>query len=113
LVESTSHGLRPDEELLGRLRGLLEPIEHRLASIEERLRGSRRDYYRVEELATLVGRSEYSIRRWIKQGKLKATRLEGTGPRGFLLVPRDQVERLIRIGEVTDVPAITAGQPRE
>ena len=84
-------------EILNRL-DRLSAIEQRLAAIEEQLRGTRKDYLSIRELADLFGRSEYTIRRWIKVNKLQALRVEGTGPRGRLLVHRAEVDKLIGLG---------------
>jgi hypothetical protein len=95
------------EAVFDRLGQRLVLIERRLGAIEERLAGARKEYYRVDELSALVGRSGYSVRRWIKEGRLKATRVAGTGPRGILLVPREQVERLVNSGRVSAIPGVT------
>jgi hypothetical protein len=95
------------EAVFDRLGQRLVLIERRLGAIEERLAGARKEYYRIADLSALVGRSDYSVRRWIKEGLLKATRVAGTGPRGILLVPREQVERLVNSGRVSAIPGVT------
>jgi excisionase family DNA binding protein len=40
----------------------------------------------VNEAAKLAGRKPYTIRRWIKEGGLKATRINLGGPKGRLLI---------------------------
>ena len=58
-------------------------------------RGKAKTLLTVEEVAEEVGRAPYTVRNWIKNGKLKATRVDGTGPRGRLLVRREDVEALV------------------
>jgi excisionase family DNA binding protein len=67
---------------------LIERIFSELEGIRELLSGRRKDLYTTAEVAEATGRSEYTVRRWIAEGLVEAIRVEGTGPRGRLLVPR-------------------------
>jgi excisionase family DNA binding protein len=80
-----------------------------LTEVRDRLAGHHKPVYTVEELAGLTGRSPYTIRRWIKQHKIEACRLDGTGARGRLLISRDQLQRLIRTGMGGRVPPTVGG----
>jgi excisionase family DNA binding protein len=75
-----------------------------LTEIRDRLAGHHKPVYTVEEIAGLTGRSPYAIRRWIKEHKIEAIRVSGTGPRGRLLVARDQLQRLVATGMGGQVP---------
>jgi excisionase family DNA binding protein len=88
------------EQVLHRL-NYLDRIEQRLAGIEDRIHGAVKDYFTVGEIAGLVGRSAYTVRRWVGEGKLAALRVEGTGPRGRLLIPRGEIEKVIGGGHVS------------
>jgi len=78
--------------------------------IRDRLAGSHKDWYTVEEVAHLTGRSAYTIRRWIKATRLEAVRVQDTGPRGRLLIARDQLHRLTAAGLGCRVPDACLGQ---
>jgi excisionase family DNA binding protein len=70
-------------------------IGRRVDELVEHARGKAKPLLTVEEVAAEVGRSNYTCRSWIKSGKLKATRVQGTGPRGRLLVRREDLDRLL------------------
>lgn len=58
-------------------------VEERLARIESLLaqlveREVVKDHYDIEELARIVGKSEYTVREWCRQGRIKADK-QGTG----------------------------------
>jgi excisionase family DNA binding protein len=57
-----------------------------------------KDFYTVAEVAQYVGRSAFTVRRWITEGKIDGIRLAGTGPRGRLLVPHGELLRLFEKG---------------
>ena len=91
---------------------MLEKIMATLEDISARLAGTRKDFYTVEEIAELTGRSAYTIRRWITEKRIHARRVAGTGPKGRLLIPRDQVDVLIASGLGEEIPSVaqSAGQ---
>jgi excisionase family DNA binding protein len=82
----------------------LPALEGGLFELRALLQPRRKDYYRIEEVASLTGRSEYTVRRWVTEGKLRATRLAEGGPRGRLLVPREEMQRLISSGKGGQIP---------
>jgi|GEM_PF-3815782 len=102
LAEKSPHGLDDVLQELGALR--IEMITH-FDSVEGRIVGlescfSRRSksHLTVEEIAAITGRTAYTIRRWIKEGRLKAQRLTEGGPKGRLLIPREELDRLVAGG---------------
>lgn len=89
------------------LKLVLELLTYLKLSIEDvraQLTAKRKDFSTVEELANLVGRSPYTVRRWIAEGRIKAIRVDGTGPKGRLLIPRDQIDVLVAGGMAAAVP---------
>jgi excisionase family DNA binding protein len=86
------------------IRHSLPALDHKLEALRELLAARRKEHYVVEEVAELTGRSPYTIRRWVSEGKLQAIRLRDGGPRGKLLVPRSELERLVASGQGKNVP---------
>jgi excisionase family DNA binding protein len=93
-------------DLCGQLPAVLEKLD----VLRDLLAGRRKDNFVVEEVAELTGRSGYTIRRWIAEGKLKAVRIAEGGPRGRLLIPRTELERLVAAGRGSEVPATALDQ---
>jgi len=53
----------------------------------------------TEEAASLCGRSPYTIRSWIKKGRLSgAKKIAGTGPKGKWIIPRESLTKLLEEG---------------
>ncbi len=75
-----------------------------VTDIRHLLTERRKDYYSVDEVAGLTGRSAYTVRRWISEGRVEATRIAGTGPRGKLLISREQLQRIVASGLADRVP---------
>jgi excisionase family DNA binding protein len=73
------------------------------------LADTRKPYYAVEEVARLTGRSGYTVRRWIAENRIQATRVAGTGPKGRLLIPAGELDKLIATGLGSQVPTVCAG----
>jgi excisionase family DNA binding protein len=76
------------------------------------LQGQRKPHYTVEEVAELSGRTPYTVRRWIAEKRIAASRISGTGPRGRLLIAREELDTLIRSGLGTDIPDAVANSDR-
>ena len=89
------HGINSALESIEKLPpGMLQDFCNRLQSVDEklneildRLAGEIKSHYPVGEVAQLTGRSPYTVRRWISEGMISATRVAGAGPRGRLLIP--------------------------
>ena len=81
-------------------------FESAIADLNGRLEGKTKSHYTVEEAATLCGRAPYTVRHWVKTGLLRATRVQGTGPKGRLLIPRAEIQKLVDAGRAGKVPAV-------
>ena len=88
------------EALRAQIHALLARLDRISAALEE----NRKPVYTVEELARLVGRDPYTVRAWIRAGKVRATRVAGTGPKGRLQVDRAEIDRIIAGGLGGHVP---------
>jgi len=71
--------------------------------------GAVKSHLTVEEVAAAVSRSPYTVRRWLREGRINAERVTGSGPKGRLLIPRDELKKLIGLGRGASVPALMAG----
>jgi excisionase family DNA binding protein len=100
------HDQPPDQlaELAGMMRHLIDSVD----DLRSQIAGTRKELYTVDEVARLTGRTPYTVRRWITEGRVRATRVEGTGPRGRLLIPGAELVRLIRHGLGGDLPPTVA-----
>jgi excisionase family DNA binding protein len=89
---------------------LLRPVLAELELIRATLEARRKPHYTVDEVAELTGRTPYTVRRWISEERIQATRIEGTGPKGRLLIAREEVDALIAAGLGAQVPDAAVGQ---
>jgi excisionase family DNA binding protein len=89
---------------LARTVGCLPAVEASLRTVREQLGKRTKSHLTVEEVAELTGRAAYTIRRWVKEKRLKAQRVKGGGPKGRLLIPREELEQLIAGGLGSEVP---------
>jgi hypothetical protein len=76
----------------------LQSVDDKLNEILDRLAGKVKSHYPIGEVAQLTARSPYTVRRWVAEGLVSATRVAGAGPRGRLLIPRAELQRLIGSG---------------
>jgi excisionase family DNA binding protein len=86
---------------------LLKQISNKVDDLRGQLSQQRKDFHTVEEFASLTGRSGYTVRRWITEGKLSAIRIAEGGPRGRLIIPHAEIERLIASGKGGRIPDST------
>jgi excisionase family DNA binding protein len=85
-------------EILGQLFRAIDDIRIQLS-------GVRKSHYTVEEVAAATGRSTYTVREWVRAGRIGAFRVPGTGPKGRLLVPREELQKLVEAGFAGQAPA--------
>lgn len=87
-------GESDSSQLIYSVRRILDIVSR----LEDRLVLGQKSHLSVDECAELVGRSSYTVRRWITTGLIRAERVSGTGPRGRLLIPREELDRVIKQG---------------
>jgi len=77
--------------------GILQSIDAKLNDIQAQLSPVSKPLNTVEEVGEITGRSPYTVRRWVKEGRIRAIRVEGSGPRGRLLIPREELQKLLPV----------------
>lgn len=95
----------PSDILLTLLLALLLQLNDKVDDVRGQLAEHHKDFHTVEELAKLTGRTPYTIRRWISEQKVTAIRIAEGGPRGRLLIPHAELERLVAAGQGGNIPA--------
>lgn len=93
-----TNGEGAGDDQLVQIFGLLRQLKLAIDDIRERMAGQKKSHYTIDEVARLTGRCPYTVRRWVSEGRIQATRIQGTGPRGRLLVSQEQLDRLITQG---------------
>ena len=79
-------------------------LEQRLDRIESLLslllgRGQQQEWYATDEFARLVGRSEFTIRQWCRQGRIEARKKgSGRGAHAAWAISHEELERFRREG---------------
>jgi excisionase family DNA binding protein len=86
------------EQLFAHFQTNMTKLATRLDEIHELVTGHSKEHLTVAEVAEMTGRSAYTVRRWISDGRLKASRIIDTGERGRLLIHREELHRLIGAG---------------
>jgi excisionase family DNA binding protein len=101
--ESTMIQTDPYEAILDSLAELRDEVvglRRQLGRALEELGILQRRFYTVHEVATLVRRSPYTVRRWLREGRLKGIRMKGEVPgddhafRAPSLIPWEEVAKL-------------------
>lgn len=87
---------------------VLRELQAEIREISQLLRRRSKPLLTVAEVAEWTGRAPFTVRRWIQEGRLKAERVRGTGPKGRLLIPSEQVLALIGSGRGEQLPAAAA-----
>ena len=90
-----------DSQIMEMLKQILHQLTVLSAGIGEITKieqGKSKSHYTIDEVAAYVRRTAYTVRRWIKEKKICAERVSGTGPKGRLLIPREELDKLIHRG---------------
>ncbi len=98
-------------ELITHLLGAIQEMRDAVFDIRERVSGASKSHFTVEEVAAAVGRAPFTVRRWIKDGRLRADRVTGTGPRGRLLIPREEFQKLVLSGKGASIVNVLLEEP--
>jgi excisionase family DNA binding protein len=109
-LRDSSRAAPPEAAFADRLIAVLEGLWADLDEVRDMLGDRRKDFFTVEEIARLTGRSAYTVRRWLKEGRIEATRVEGTGPKGRLLVARSELAKLVTAGLADDLNDVSLEQ---
>lgn len=67
----------------------------RLDGLVELVKGRVKSHLTVSEVAEITGRSAFTVRRWVGEGRLPATRIDAGGPRGRLLIKQEHLEQFL------------------
>ena len=90
--------------LLGEILRSLEALRQQMDDSAELRAVSRKPQLTVNEFAELAGRAPYTVRTWIKNGLIKASRVPGPGPKGRFLITRTELGSVINLGRGDFVP---------
>lgn len=99
--------LQADPNALSVVLAAIQDLAAKVDAIRDELAGRTKPFFSVEEVAGMMDRAEYTVRTWIREGHLRAIRVGNSGPRGRLLIPREELQRLVESGRGSNVPAET------
>ena len=86
--EAVAHELR-------QLRLTMQKLDNTITTFCDQIQTERQKlFYSVKEVAELVGRSPYTIRRWVREGTIEGVHPDGTNS-SAIVIPRQQVEMLL------------------
>ena len=94
------------DERLNELIAVMRGLDTKLDAIHGQINGQLKPLYSVGEIADMVDRSAYTVRRWISEGLIDAIRVSGTGPKGRLLIPRGELKKLVELGLGETIPSV-------
>ncbi len=90
-----------DPDVSALLKALIR-IEAKLDRVQEELEALRNGaddspFVTVAEAAHLVHRSPYTVRRWLREGRLNGSKATN-GSKGQYLIPREEIDSLLQLG---------------
>ena len=100
---------KPEQDRLDEIVARLGDLQESMSEVMERLAGATKEILTVDEFAAQTGRAPYTVRSWIKAGRIKAERVAGTGPKGRLLIRRCELDRLIASGRGEMISGLATG----
>jgi|GEM_PF-5396803 len=103
----------PTQKQLESIKTALRDLSNQLSEVRQLIGGRTKEHLTVKEVAEMTGRAEYTVRRWITEGRLTATRIKQTGSRGRLLIQREELNRLIGSGMGAAIPSTSLLQLSE
>jgi hypothetical protein len=104
---------RADEDLaLTDIVARLDRLQSCVSELMTQIAGATKDYYTVEEFASRTGRAPYTVRHWRKLGLIVAERIQGSGPKGRLLIPRGELEKIVKSGRGENVNSTVMSQSK-
>ena len=86
------------EECLANLIVEVQRVSQKVDEILSQMTGKAKAYYTSDEFANETRRSSYTVRRWIAEGRIRAERVAGTGPKGRLLIRAKKLAKLLQMG---------------
>ncbi len=89
------YGPRPGEKKVDELSERVEHLSNEVEALREGGAAALKPAYSVKEAAQLVGRSEQTVRRWIREGKLESTKSSDT-QQGQHMISYASIERHLR-----------------
>lgn len=86
----------------------MEAVLGRLDEVLRRLGdgATAKSHYTVREVAQTVGRSEYRVRAWIKEKRVRAIKVDGIGPRSRWLIPAEELQKLLSAAPAVAEPVL-------
>jgi excisionase family DNA binding protein len=79
-------------------RGQHMDLAEAVAALQEAIRRSGEESLKASEAAQALGVHRNTIRNWAERGHIRAMRL---GPRGDVMVPKAEIERLLALAKVS------------
>jgi len=93
-----------------RLKERLDRIESLLAALVERQQ--MREWYTTEEFARLLGKAEFTVREWCRNGRVRAKkRNSGRGAYPAWVISHEELLRYQREGLLPLAPPVYNGRP--
>ncbi len=102
-------GLGHEPRILEQIADDLRNLRKEVREITEWLHGHAKEYYTVAEVAALVQRSPYTVRRWLKEGRIEGIKIsdrpddDRSVNKGQYLIAKEQLEILVGQGKGVNI----------